>query len=147
MPFIVRWPGHVPAARVDERSILSAVDLFPTICALAGATPPRDAKLDGLNVSAAWLGTPLAKRGPLFCEYGRNDEFFKFGPDRSPSLAVRRDNWKLLVNPGGTKPELYDLTTDPAEAHNVAAAKPELTRELVKLVEDWRATWPKLSNR
>lgn len=143
MPFIVRWPGHVPAGKVDDRSVLSAVDLFPTICAIGSASVPADAKLDGLDVSAAWRGTPLAKRGPLFWEYGRNDAFFKFGPDRSPSLAVRRDNWKLLVNPDGARPELYDLANDTMEANNLAAAKPELTRELVALVQAWRSTWPK----
>lgn len=142
MPFIVRWPGHVPAGRVDERSLLSAVDLFPTLCAFAGAAVPQGAKLDGLDVSGAWLGTPVEKRGPLFWEYGRNDKFFHFGPDRSPSLAVRRDNWKLLVNPDGSKPELYDLATDPAETRNLASANPALTKELVGLVEDWRASWP-----
>ena len=90
MPFIVRWPGNVPAGKVDDRSVLMAQDLFPTLCAIAGAPLPREHALDGIDVSRAWRGRPLAKRGPMFWEYGRNDEFFQFGPDRSPNLAVRR---------------------------------------------------------
>jgi len=143
MPFIVRWPGTVPAGKVDERSVLMAQDVFPTLCAIAGAALPREHTLDGIDVSQAWRGQPAAKRGPVFWEYGRNDEFFRFGPDRSPNLAVRRDNWKLLVNADGSRTELYDLATDVREAKNLAAEKPDLAKELTKLVMDWRATWPK----
>ena len=143
MPFIVRWPGNVPAGRVDERSVLMAQDVFPTLCGIAGAALPREHALDGIDVSQAWRGRPLTRRGPMFWEYGRNDEFFQFGPDRSPNLAVRRDNWKLLVNADGSRTELYDLATDTKEAKNLAAAKPDLVKELTKLVMDWRATWPK----
>jgi len=143
MPFLVRWPGRVPAGRVDDRSILSAVDLFPTICALAGATVPSDARLDGIDVSAVWRGTPATKRGPMFWEYGRNDEWFKFGPDRSPNVAVRRDQWKLLVNADGSNAQLYDLAADLKEAKNLAGAQPEIARELTQLALDWRASLPK----
>jgi arylsulfatase A-like enzyme len=143
MPFIVRWPGNVPAGHVDERSVLIAQDLFPTLCAIAGAPLLREHALDGIDVSQAWRGRRLAGRGPVFWEYGRNDEFFRFGPDTSPSLAVRRDNWKLLVNADGSRTELYDLATDVKEATNLAAAKPDVAKELTTLVMDWRATWPK----
>jgi arylsulfatase A-like enzyme len=144
MPFIVRWPGQVPAGRVDERSIVSAVDLLPTLCSIAGAAVPREHRLDGIDVSAAWRGRAAAQRGPLYWEYGRNDEFFKFGPDRSPSVAVRRAQWKLLVNADGSRTELYDLAADPKEGNNLAANKPEIAGELRKLALDWRATLPKL---
>ena len=40
VPFIVRWPGHTPAGRVDERTVLEGVDLFPTLCAIAHASLP-----------------------------------------------------------------------------------------------------------
>ena len=143
MPFIVRWPGKVPAGKTDVRSVLMAEDIFPTLCAIAGASLPREHKLDGIDVSAVWRGQPLAKRGPVFWEYGRNDEFFRFGPDKSPNLAVRRDNWKLLINADGTRAELYDLAADVKEAKNRAGEKPEIAKELTKLVMDWRATWPK----
>ena len=143
MPFIVRWPGKVPAGKVNERAVLSAVDLFPTICAMSGATVPSGSKLDGIDVSTVLLGKDTVARGPLYWEYGRNDEFFKYPEDRSPSLAVRKDNWKLLMTPDRSKVELYDLSKDTKEAHNLAAEKPEMVRELEKLVMDWRGTWPK----
>ena len=40
MPLIVRWKGHTPAGRVDDESVLGAVDLLPTLCLLA-ARPHR----------------------------------------------------------------------------------------------------------
>lgn len=142
MPFIVRWPGKVPSGKVDGRSVLAAQDVFPTLCAIAGAALPREHTLDGIDVSQAWRGRPLTSRGPMFWEYGRNDEFFRFGPEKSPNLAVRRGNWKLLVNADGSRTELYDLAADVREARNLAADKPELAKELTGLVRDWRATWP-----
>ncbi len=143
MPFIVRWPGRVPAGRVDDRSVLVAPDLLPTLSALAGAKLPTAHTLDGSDVSAIWRGGVQAKRGPVYWEYGRNGgDAFKFGPDPSPTLAVRRDHWKLLINPDGSRPELYDLATDAKEANNLAAAQPEIVRDLKQLVMAWRATWP-----
>jgi arylsulfatase A-like enzyme len=143
MPFIVRWPGRVPAGRVDSQAILSAVDLLPTLCAVSGASVPREHPLDGIDVSATWRGGSAPKRGPLYWEYGRNDEFFKFGPDRSPSIALRRDNWKFLVNADGSRAELYDLASDAKEANNLVATKPELVRELTALAFAWRDSWPR----
>jgi arylsulfatase A-like enzyme len=143
MPFIVRWPGTVPAGRVDDASPISAVDLLPTLCRIAGAAVPKDHPLDGLDVSDAFRGKAQPKRGPLFWEYGRNDEFFKFGPDRSPNVAVRRDQWKLLVNADGSRVELYDLAADKKEAINLAEKHPAITRELTQLALDWRRSLPK----
>jgi arylsulfatase A-like enzyme len=143
MPFIVRWPGRVPAGRVEDKSIVSAVDLLPTLCSIAGAPVPAGHTLDGRDVSALWRGGTATNRPPLYWEYGRNDEFFKFGPDRSPNVAVRRDNWKLLVNADGSRTELYDLTADPKESRNLAEKQPDIARELTKLALDWRGTLPK----
>ena len=48
MPFIVRWPGHVPAGRIDDESVVAGVDFLPTICKLAGVAVPAGHKLDGV---------------------------------------------------------------------------------------------------
>lgn len=142
LPFIIRWPAHVAAGRVDSRSVLMAQDLFPTLSAVASATLPPDTRFDGRNVLQAWRGDSLPSRGPMFWEYGRNDEFFKYGPDRSPSLAVRRGDWKLLINPDGSRPELYDLAADPKESRNRATDEPGVVKAMTDLVMTWRASWP-----
>ena len=143
MPFIVRWPGQVPAKRTDQESVFHAIDLFPTLAAIAGAGLPGDHPLDGIDVGAAWRGGPAPKRNAFFWEYGRNAEAFKYpANDRSPNLAVRRNQWKLLVNADGSGAELYDLSSDASETRNVAGNQPEIASELIRLVHDWRATWP-----
>jgi arylsulfatase A-like enzyme len=145
MPFIVRWPGHVPASRVDETSVLSAVDLFPSLCAIANVPLPKGAASNGEDLSAALLGKKsAARRKPLFWEYGRNDESFAYpqGKDRSPNVAVRKGKWKLLVNANGSGAELYDLSTDIAEASNLAEKEPAVAKRLSRAALDWRKSLP-----
>ncbi len=65
VPFIIRWPGHVQAGRVDSQSVLSGLDWLPTICAIAGVDDVPD-HLDGEDVSTAWFGEDRIRRSPLF---------------------------------------------------------------------------------
>jgi arylsulfatase A-like enzyme len=146
VPLIACWPGCVPAGRVDETTVLSAVDLFPTFCALAGAELPKDMRPDGEDRSAALLGKAAPARAkPLFWEYGRNEQFFRYPgnkADRSPNVAVRDGSWKLLVNANGTGAELYDLAADPKETKNLAAEKPAAVRRLKDAALAWRKSLP-----
>lgn len=142
MPFIVRWPGRVPAGRVDDQSVLAAVDLFPTLCALAGAKLTDGVAFDGFDVGAALAGKLWTRKQPLFWEYGRNPESFKFGPDKSPNLAIRQGNWKLLRNADGSEVHLFDIARDPGEKTNLAAQNPEVVKELAGKLMAWRNSWP-----
>jgi arylsulfatase len=56
VPFLVRWPGKIPAGRVSDE-IVHAVDLFPTLASLAGAALPKDRPIDGVDQSGFFLGT------------------------------------------------------------------------------------------
>jgi arylsulfatase A-like enzyme len=147
LPFLARWPGRVPAGKVDGTTVLAAVDLFPTFGALAGAELPKDMQPDGEDRSAALLGKPAAARArPLFWEYGRNEQFFRYPgnkADRSPNVAIRDGGWKLLVNADGTGVELYDLATDPKEAKNLAAERPAVANRLKGAALAWRKSLPK----
>jgi arylsulfatase A-like enzyme len=151
VPFFAVWPGTIPAGVTDETTVFSAVDVFPTVCKLAGAEPPADARSDGEDRSTALLGTPQPGRArPLFWEYGRNDTSFDYPSlrngarrgDRSPHLAVLDGRRKLLVNADGTAAELYDLSADPAEAKDLAAAHPDQVARLTRLVLDWKKSLP-----
>ncbi len=144
MPFIAHWPGHVPAGRVDDQAVLHATDLFPTLCAVAGAKLPAQAKLDGSDQSAALLGRGQSGERTLFFEYGRNNTSFAYpqGRDRSPRLAVRQGKWKLLCNEDGGGVELYDLVADRNETTNLAEKEPAVTSRLRELVTTWRKELP-----
>lgn len=147
LPCIARWPGKIPAARVDEQSVIAAVDLLPTFCAIAGAALPASAALDGEDQTAALLGQTTKRLRPLFWEYGRNDQSFRYpaGHDRSPTVALRDGNWKLLVNADGSRAELYDVITDRAEANDVAKANPEVTKQMTERALAWQKSLPKSS--
>jgi arylsulfatase A-like enzyme len=144
MPFIVRWPGHTPAGRLDEVSALNAVDFFPMLCAIAGAKLPPDFHFDGEDVSAAFLGKPIKRRKPMFWEYGRNEKSFAYpqGKDRSPNVAVRDGDWKFLINADGSGAELYDLAKDVAETTNVATQETVVADRLSRDALDWRKGLP-----
>jgi arylsulfatase A-like enzyme len=148
MPFMVRWRGRIPAGRVDDRTVIAATDLLPTLCAIAGAKLPQGATLDGEDLSAALLGSPKVRSRPLFWEYGRNASSFAFpkGRDRSPNLAMREGPWKFLINADGTSPQLYNLRTDAGESTNVADKNPRVTARLTKELNAWWATIPRLTN-
>ena len=49
-PFIVRWPGRVPAGRVNDKSVVTGVDFLPTMCSLAGIELPAGYETDGQDV-------------------------------------------------------------------------------------------------
>lgn len=145
MPCLVRWPGHTPAGRLNEQTVLGTVDLFPTFCKLAGVALP-DVAFDGEDLSAAILGETPTRRKPLLWEYGRNDKSFAYpkGGDRSPKLAVRDGQWKLLVNADGSRMELYDMQTDARETTNLATQHADIARRLAEPLLEWRKSLPKL---
>ena len=147
LPFIVRWPGHVPAGKVDSQTVIAGTDLFPTVCAIAGVGLPQGVAFDGEDLAAAALGHPTIRKKPLFWEYGRNTNAFAFprGRDRSPNVAVREGDWKLLVNADGSNTQLYDLKADPKESQNVADENREVATRLKGKALAWRNSLPKIN--
>ncbi len=143
-PFIARWPGHIPAGRSDSATVLSSTDLFPTLCAMAGVAPLKEARFDGLDESASLLGSSTQRDKPLLWEYGRKSDYLfpKEAGARSPNLAIRDGKWKLLVNADGSGTELYDLVADPREAKNLAGEFPDEAKRLTNAVMQWRRALP-----
>lgn len=135
VPFIVRWPGHVPAQRVDDQSALSGADWLPTLCSIADVRI-RAADFDGEDVSAAWLG-----KGEHF---RRKPLFWKTSPPGS-SAGIREAQWKLIhpTRKNGGELELYDIANDPGEKHNLADKHPNVVKTLSAKVDAWVATLPK----
>ena len=80
----------------------------------------------------------------MFWEYGRNTNSFNYpqGKDRSPNVAVRDGNWKLLINADGTGAELYDLNPDSAETTNLATKETAVVDRLSRVALNWRKELP-----
>ncbi|MCA9235696.1 MAG: sulfatase-like hydrolase/transferase [Planctomycetales bacterium] len=137
-PLIARWTGHVTANRTDDDTVMWMPDLFPTLTAIAGVAPPAGAAFDGENLSDALLGVGSQTRTTsLFWDMNRGDENRHENPDPNGAgangqevLALRKGDWKLLINAQGTAPELYDLSADVGETNNLAFQQPTLVSQL-----------------
>jgi len=140
VPFIVRWPGKVPAGRIENEAVIAGVDLLPTLCKLVGAPIPSDHALDGEDMSDVWLGASRARTKPLMWEW----RFRIYGElfHRSPILAIREGDWKLLINPDRSRIELYNIPSDPTELNNLADDHPEIVERLASQVLGWQKTLP-----
>jgi len=142
-PLIAWWPGRVPAGRVDTNSVLCAIDLFPMLARIGAAKP--SVQLDGEELSLAFFGEAVARAKPLFWEYGRNTNSFGYpgiARNRSPNVAVREGNWKLLVNADGTGAELYDLARDANETDDLSTVQRDVTTRLTRAALEWRKSLP-----
>lgn len=133
-PLIVRWPAGVKAGRADDRCVLAAVDWLPTVCKLCGVKADADKlKLVGEDVSDILTGAERDRKGDLF---------WKASSPRSTPV-IRRGDWKLFLPYGKRgEPELFDLKADPGETKDVAAAHPQVVKELSAALKKWNDTLP-----
>jgi arylsulfatase A-like enzyme len=135
VPCVVDWPGHTPADSASD-ALLTSVDWYPTILEMCGLAPPAGTVLDGVSQVSALRGKAAA-RDRLFCFYPHYD----LPPSNTvPGTYVRRDDWKLIRlhhdGPGqADRFELYNLHDDVGETHNLAAARPDLVKELDGLID------------
>jgi len=135
-PIIVRWKGRL-APKVSDVPVTS-LDLFPTILKACGVKPPAD--LPGLDLADE---SALLARTALYGECYTHD--FVDLAKAAPNLRWRwvlQGGWKLILpapqNEKG-QAELYGLTDDPHERHNVAGANHERVETLRAELDAW---WP-----
>ncbi|WP_256002266.1 sulfatase-like hydrolase/transferase [Pedobacter deserti] len=147
MPFIISWPGKIAAGRADNRSEVNAIDLLPSLAKMAGVKLPAKYAGDGLDRSAVFTGGPSLRNGPMFWEYGRNDIAYRYpkAPHRSPNLAVRSGEWKLLMNSDGSDLQLYNIVQDKNETTNLSEKKPQVAGKLKKELMAWWNSLPRLN--
>ena len=149
-PIIISWPKKFQPRR-DEATLISSIDIVPTILTLTGATRPESPlPLPGLDLTGhLQTGAPL-NRDTIFGECFGHDM-----SDVNDPLKGRmyrwciEGKWKLLLSdPGdpGTnpiikydtdQPQLFDLSVDPAEKKNLAAEHPELVKRLTEKIDRW----------
>lgn len=144
VPFIARWPGKIASGAVDDRSLISAVDLLPTFCELAGVELPAEYQPDGVSQVAVLLGKQDAssREKPLFWKSDAAWPARKTAPDHWVSYAVVDQTWKLVTNRDGDYFELYDIAADPFEKADLKESRPEVVQQLLEKLEAWKATLP-----
>ena len=156
VPFIVRWPERVPQGRVCH-SLVSTMDVVPTVTRLAGAAAPAKA-VDGVDISPLLTGERAAlEREPLVYFHGRDVHAARWG---NWKLHIARSNAEMYsaAPEGGRRslrlssPELYNLELDPDESADVAAENPGVVEQMSAYVEklmggfpeDIQAAWQRL---
>ena len=127
VPAIVRWPGRIPAGTVSDQVGIT-MDLTASILAATGAPVPAEAQLDGVNLFPVWEG-----RAPEF----ERTLFWRSGNGPAKRTAVRRGDWKLLVD--GPHTYLFNLRTDLSERNDLARVRQDIARELRPLITEWEA--------
>lgn len=145
-PFFVRWPGVVKSGTRCAEPIIG-VDLYPTLCEVAGAALPKDQVTDGVSLVPLLKGEvetfgdrALFWHFPAYLQsYGslsteQRDPLFR----SRPCGIIRLGDWKLhqYFEDGGL--ELYNLREDIGETKELSKDKPEKTRELLTRLEAWR---------
>jgi arylsulfatase A-like enzyme len=125
VPFIARWPGKIAAGK-NSSHISGFQDVFPTVCELAGIK--TRAKTDGISFAPTLLGRSQKAHPHLYWEFY----------ERGGKAAVVKGKWKgvrlnIVKNPDAPI-ELFDLSKDVGEQHNVAAQHPELVRQMARIM-------------
>ena len=122
IPFVARWPGKIAPGRVSEH-LGYFPDMLPTIAEIAGATAPDD--IDGLSILPELIGPAAAGRKQPQHDY----LYWEIGG----WTAIRQGSWRA-VRPRPNQPwELYDLSADPSESRDLAAARSEILEKLTAL--------------
>jgi arylsulfatase A-like enzyme len=134
-PMILRWPGKLAPARYD--TLVSTIDIAPTILAAAGI--PRPPEMPGLDLLTVGRAEGATERDCLFGEIFDHDVADVEVP--AASLQYRwcvAGDWKLIVPAAASAPaELYHITDDPHETHNLASEHAARVDELTTRINDW----------
>lgn len=132
VPMIVRWPGRIKPGTSDF--VWAFWDFPPTAADLAGVKPP--ANIDGQSVVPVLLGSGSVRpHAFLYWEFHENGS----------KQAVRMGDWKGIRNRVGGPLELYDLSKDVGEKHDIATEHPAVVAKIEDHLKSARTEskeWP-----
>ena len=139
-PFIIRWPGKVPAGNVNNE-IVHIVDLYTTLAHLGGAEIPKDRAIDGVDQMDFFLGKK---------EASNREGFPAFVADRL--TAVKWRNWKMhLIQQDNmyaipeklALPRVNNLLTDLKEERDVGPYNTWVAHPMLKIIDEFEASLKK----
>jgi arylsulfatase A-like enzyme len=137
VPLVARWPGRIAAGQVTN-DIVHVVDLFPTLAAVAGAAPPQDRPIDGVNQLPFLTGQAQksAREGFVYCI-------------KDQIRAVKWRDWKMHLvwekepndNPVHLEtPYLFNLVQDPKEETDVSSTQGWVRGPIRKLMQAFQSS-------
>ncbi|MCM2678970.1 sulfatase-like hydrolase/transferase [Echinimonas agarilytica] len=126
VPMLMRWPQQISMGKT-YRFPVSSLDLFPTFVAAAGGDIAEMKELDGVDLMPfVQQESQLRPHQTLYWK-------------KENRAAIRDIDWKVIRYPDRV-PELYDLSTDVSESHDVAAQHPQIVNKLLKRLFAWELT-------
>jgi len=148
VPFIVRWPRHTPVGHVIDDTWMSAVDLVPTFLEASGISVPFNWNPDGVSALSALHGQAFRRGTPMMWEWRNanctgNDEAITGWP----MLAIRLEEFVLMMNPVTGQQALYDTIADEGQTRDLAKDKPDLVRTLAGQIQDYSRSLPGYATR
>jgi arylsulfatase A-like enzyme len=135
---IVRWPGVTKAGSVCSEPVIS-VDFFPTYLEVLGLKNKAKRPIDGVSLVPLLSRSGLLNRGAIYWHYPHYHS-----SSIGPCGAVRKGDYKLIewfdetICGPGKRLELYNLKKDIGEQKNLAKEMPGKTKELKKMLANWR---------
>ena len=145
VPFVVRWPGVVPAGKVND-GLISQIDVFATIAEIVGADIPVGSAEDSYNQLALLTGESGSVRETLVHNTNPNGYAVRHGDfvliAAATGAVTKVPSWFDEAN-GYTKSshagELYNLREDLSQRNNLYAEQPVKVKQLTALLEQVRA--------
>ena len=134
VPYFLKWPKVLPAG-TQLAAPAAHIDIFSTVAAAAGAAPPKDRQIDGIDLAALVKGEPAPSR-PLFWRSG-------------DYMVLMDEGWKLQRSGTQDKVWLFNLNDDPTEQQDLSASEPEKLAEMTAKLDAINARqgkplWPSL---
>jgi len=134
-PWMVRWPGVTRAGAVDDKHMISAVDMLPTLLDIVGARHPT--RLDGRSFLPLIRGESQAGRDWVFKEYNENS-----GASRDPMRAVQTKRHLYIFNPWSNGERVFATATTGTATYRRMAALAKRDDRLAKRLDLYRHRVP-----
>ncbi len=132
VPWIVRWPGKVPAGTTCDTPVITT-DTFPTILEAVGLSIDPSRPCDGESIMPLVRRGGTLKRNSIYFHYPN----YAFHKQNRLGSAIRQGKYKLIRWYDDDSVELYDLDSDIGEKTNLADRQPELAEKLRQKLENW----------
>ena len=132
VPWIVRWPGRVPAGSICATPVIST-DCYPTLLEAAGVQPVPGSTLDGRSLIPLFEQKPGFDRDAIFFHYPN----YAFHKKNRLGSAMRAGDFKLITYYDNGELELYRLSSDIGEEVNLSQQHPEIVRRLKAKLDAW----------
>jgi arylsulfatase A-like enzyme len=131
-PMLVKWPGFTNPGSVCDVPV-SSIDFYPTILEMAGGKADPRKVIDGVSLVPLLRQTGEWRRDALYWHYPHYSN-----QGGKPSGAIRKGDFKLIEFFEDGRLELYDLSKDIGEQHDLAPTEPEKAKQLHALLISWR---------